>query len=538
MPTYQGASHSYTGTSATPSLTVPKPAALAAGDYLFFFVCDAAAGLNDTIIGTNFGWSELATPYYVSGSGSMKCHAFYVGPISNPATQPSAYTIAFWNANTGARNGYGTAICLVYRGVNDADIVDAYVWNGSTASDFTNISGSMTLAQPNEKIIVWSVFQGPSGGITDPVHQGEGVSTWKVRLDTNTVGSPGTYGTAVVADQTLPFSGNSSVWTNEVATNGDGPKIFLADALNNQNTAPNTPASLYPASSVTLDRSLTQRFSWSFSDPNPGDSQTQYELRYRPTGTSTWTTVGPTTSTNQFHDFAGNTFAADDWEWQVRYRDNGNGVSTPLWSSWSSSAFFVASNAPGGPTITQPINGGTVTAPWSTVAWSIGDQDSYQFRRVADNAGAPNTGTIYYDTGEQASPGARALTVNFETNGRYEHVQVRVKDGGLWSPWSSNRVLINYTPPAAPLLNLTADDNTASILLSITNPTPTGGQPAVSYNDIYIDDGDGLGFVRRASLLQPNQAWTYWLPRSGFDYTGKIFVRAIATTGATSDSEL
>jgi hypothetical protein len=293
------------------------------------------------------------------------------------------------------------------------------------------------------------------------------------------------------------------------------------------NAPPDAPTLTTMAAGGTVDRAAVNRASHTFSDPNPGDSQSAFDLRYRLVGAPTWTTVAAPTP-NPFYDFAAGTFAAGDYERQVRTYDS-LGVVGP----WSASGFFSAADVPDGPSITYPVNGQFVELE-ETLTWSTADQDAYQVRRVADDAGEPDPGVVYFDTGEVASTTARSLPLTFTVNDRIEHVQLRVKNDGLFSPWTSVSVEVSFAPPPTPLLAFEAEPDTASLVLTITNPEPAGDEPAAAYNDVYIDDGNGE--ERKATLLPTNTTWRYWTPRSGRDYAGSVRVEAVATNGTTAST--
>jgi hypothetical protein len=295
------------------------------------------------------------------------------------------------------------------------------------------------------------------------------------------------------------------------------------------NTGPNAPLLLSPVGGVTIDRSITQRFDWDFSDPDAGDSQSKYDLQYRAVGATAWTAVTGTTP-NTFHDFAAGTFAAGDYEWQVRTYD-----SYGLVGPYSASGFFTAATPPTGPTITDPISGQTIGQTPYTVVWSYPTQEAYQLRTVADNAGAADPTIVYTDTGIVESTSVRSRAVAFPVNNRYEHVQVRVRDAGLWSPYTSVRVLVSYTPPAVPTATVQASNSGAAISVSITNPTPAAGEPSVAYNDVLRRQtavgGDG---IRIAANKAANGTHIDFTPASGVDY--EYAVRAFADNGTASTS--
>ena len=289
------------------------------------------------------------------------------------------------------------------------------------------------------------------------------------------------------------------------------------------NVAPNAPTLTIPANSAIIDRGITQPFGWVISDPNAGDSQSKFDLQYKPTGGS-WTTVTQTTP-NAFWDAPPATFTAGSYEWQVRTYD-----ALGLVGPWSASSFFTAGTSPGVPSITTPTSGSTVSSS-ATVTWSVPAQTDYEIRKVADIAGAADTTTIYYDTGDVVDSTTRSVTLTFPTNTRWEHVQVRVKTAGLWSAWADDRVYVSWTPPMAPTIVATTDPTTATIRVAITNPTPTGGAPATSYNDVYVSSPLDTEY-RAASLVPPNSTWVWWTPGAGRAYT--IRAVAVGTNGTTA----
>lgn len=332
-------------------------------------------------------------------------------------------------------------------------------------------------------------------------------------------------GSQVVADR---VSGPGT--TTGTTLTQEAPSITaISVALLPGNVAPNAPTLTSMADGGSIDRPSVNRASHAFSDSGAGDSQSAFDLRYRTVGSPTWTTLNVVTP-NQYYDFPANSLAAGDYERQVRTYD-----SLGLVGPYSTSGFFSAATAPAGPAITSPINGQDVQQ-LDSVTWSTPNQDAYQVRRVADSGGSPDTGVVYFDTGAVADTTTRTLPLTFATNNRAEHVQVRVRDDGLWSAWVSVQVDVTYTPPPIPTIALVPEEATGSLLVEITNPAPGAGDPATSYNDIYIEDADGAGELRKATQVLPNTAWRYWTPRSGVDYVDRVRVVAVAPNGTTASS--
>jgi hypothetical protein len=336
-------------------------------------------------------------------------------------------------------------------------------------------------------------------------------------------------GSATTANNGAAGGGGSSyvggvTSTTQTAGVRAGAGQVIVTVLDQQ---PNAPSLISPAGAVVLDRGIIQRFSWTFSDPDAGDTQSQFDLQYRVVGAGSWTPVTGTTP-NTFYDMPAGTLAAGDYEWQCRTYD-----ALGFVGPYSASSFFTAATQPSAPTITAPTSGGTVGTVTATFSWSNATETDYQVRKVADLAGSPDTSTIYYDSGDVVDSVTRSVSLSFPVNNRYEHLQVRIKNSGLWSVWSSIRVLVSYTAPATPTLAVTTQAAPGTVTLTVTNPTPTGGQPTVAYWDIYRRIGATGTAIRIAKTI--TAPWIDYTVANNVDY--RYFVRAVgAVTGTTADS--
>lgn len=383
--------------------------------------------------------------------------------------------------------------------------VDEYMQYGSLTYDqdanvyfFANWSGATTGSRP-VKYRIWTRTGSSLGG--------------EVVVDPN---GPG--GSTTVAAAKRGHSNNRIEFI--YLTGSASPYNVSYDAIT-LNTPPNAPVLVNPGSGQTIDLSATNRFDWDFSDPDSGDTQAQYQIQIRPAG-STVNAVDVTNETpNTYHDVAGGTLTAGDYEWRVRTWDAAGEVGP--YSAWEP---FTAASPPDTPTITDPTSGQTIGTEDYTVQWSAVSQDAYQLRRIADSAGTPDSLTVYFDTGQVNSSGARSRTVTFETNNRYEWVQVRVLRSGLWSGWAQVRVQVSYTPPAVPTVTLTAADVDGSIFVAVNHPTPATGEPQVTSHDVHrrvqIQGGDG---IRVARQVQPDVTWRDWAVASGVEYEYRVRAR-------------
>lgn len=288
-------------------------------------------------------------------------------------------------------------------------------------------------------------------------------------------------------------------------------------------TNPTAPTIIGPKGSAVINRDIPQQFTWRFNDPDPGDLQAKYELRYRLSGAGTWQNTVTGTTPNWYHVFPSGTFTEGaTYEWQVRCTDQTGRVGP-----YSPSAYFTAEVQPVGPTITSPTNGGTVLQS-HVVQWSHNDQDSYQLQ-ILDASGA-----VVIDTGEVVSTTARSHSVTFPETDVSVDVQVRVKTDGLWSEYGKVNVTTQFIRPTTPYFNLLTSRETASLLVEITNPPNTLGEPATTHNEIWVDDGQG--FTRRVSVWPLNTNWVYWTPVGGRDYISSVRVVAVGTNGARASA--
>jgi hypothetical protein len=295
--------------------------------------------------------------------------------------------------------------------------------------------------------------------------------------------------------------------------------------LNNPPTAPT------PTTAAALDRTVVQRISWTVNDPDVGDAQSQADVQWRTnTGGSTgaWqpvTVVGP----NPWWDAPAGTFPTGNIEWQVRTYD-AQGFVGP----YCASAFFAARTAPPAPTITSPVSGSTIPTSSVTVTFSEPGLDSFDWRVLADKAGVADPTVVLNAGNTVTDPTGRAFTVTGLPNNVTAHFQVRVSYQGLKSTWADQANPVSYTAPPKPTVVLTGNDTTGALLVTATNPAPTGTQPAVTANEVWVDDG--AGFTRRKTDLPPNGTWAYRLPLSGRDYAGRVRLVAVAANGTTTTS--
>lgn len=423
------------------ALTITKPAGVAASDLLVAFLFEDGSGT----LTTPSGWVQQAS-VVPNINAELRCITRKLD-----GTEPAS-----WQFGTGPNVA---GIVLAFHDANVGVAGSATAASGSAISAPSVASGEMAVRAFVTTVDSRTITEDSTGGSV-------------VAVMHNTVGFgalAGTYDATPTAAKAATIGGGTG-----------GPNAGITLSFSFDNDTPNAPNLVAPTGGTVKDRADTIRFEWQFSDPDTGDAQASYELRYRPVGSGTWTAT-VTGTTDEFRDLAGGTLAAGSWEWQVRTADLG-GLTGP----WSTSAQFTAADKPATPTITAPAAGATITSGTYAVTWTSTGQTHYQLRTVADAAGSPDPTTVYTDSGAVASTSTTA-TATFDTNGRDEHIQLRVKDAsGLWSSWASVYVDVAFSPPPTPTLVVTAAPVTASITVAITNPAPGGSEPAVTHNEVWV----------------------------------------------------
>ncbi|MCM3589623.1 hypothetical protein M4D58_03135 [Brevibacillus borstelensis] len=286
------------------------------------------------------------------------------------------------------------------------------------------------------------------------------------------------------------------------------------------NVAPTAPTNLSP-NGITIDRAVSNRFSWKHNDQNVGDGQSKFDLQWRQVGTSAWNTATQTTP-NQYWNAPANTFPNGNIEWRVRTYDQAG-----LVSPYSAQAVFIAGDKPSSPTITGPSSPVPIANP--TLEWSSFGQVSYQVQVL-------NTGrSVLWDSGEiQSSNKSRTIGISLANNTDYI-LRVRIKNAdGLWSDWAERRLTVSYTTPPTPTLTVTGLDKAGKILITFKNPAPTGSQPSILYNDLFRREVGSNSWVRIATGIQANGVYDDFAVSSGviYEYMG----RACGNNGTIKDS--
>lgn len=472
------------------SVEITSPDGVVAGDLLFSIMRSGLAG-GTTAAGEDSmagGWTKIAT----AGIVNERVSVFW-----RFATGAGEKFTASWDSHDTDRSG--NVHLIAYRGVHSVGTVaGTNGWVSNTSDPVVTRSMPAIAGSPGSTVF----------GFAANTSSLELEASWAQPL----VGITPFHAIA----GTYPYSDTPATYTDRATYSGG--HFNLAVVLM-PNVAPNAPVLAYPVGQA-VDRNVSQRFEWDFSDPNTGDTPSAYSVRYRPAGTSYWPMTVTVFTPVSHHDFPAGTFTAGEYEWQASTRD-ALGLAGP----WSASAFFTAGDPVTTHTITDPPNNATISTPTYVVSWSTPEQDAYQ-AQVVDGE------TVLFDTGTVENPSARQDLVEFADNEVDRAVRVRIRYGGLWSAWASVLVHLSYTAPAVPSLSVVGDNSTGSITVAPSYPEPTGTQPVVESFDVWVREVGGTGEgMRIARSARADRTFTWWLPAAETDY--EFRVRAIGEGGAS-----
>lgn len=206
-----------------------------------------------------------------------------------------------------------------------------------------------------------------------------------------------------------------------------------------------------------------------------------------------------------------------------------------------SAELTVTPSVPAVPVITTPADAGTVASASLTAVWTCTSQATYLVE-LLNSAGT----TVLHSSGVVTDSVGRSYVIPYTLiNGTSYKVRVTtVNAEGLTATPDTNSFSVSYTLPATPTVVVTPSTSLAKITVTLTQPTPGGGQPTVASIDIFVrcaagrnyPDGErpvgGVG-IRVGAALPPSTAWVDY-PSAGVAY--EYMDRGWADNGTYADS--
>lgn len=283
--------------------------------------------------------------------------------------------------------------------------------------------------------------------------------------------------------------------------------------------APNAPTNLGP--SVVRDATEDVTLTWRH---NPVDTtaQTAFQLRHRPVGSSTWTTVTVTSASSSWV-MPGGTYANPvAVEWQVATKGQ-----HADYSPWSATATLPSSARP---TATIAAPGAVVDRSTVTVEWAYYDAEGKaQASWQVDLLNA--TGAVVESTAGAGAAAAVTLGTRVPDGSSWT-VRVTVQDAdGMWSLPDTAAFTVAYALPPTPVVSGVWDAAAGSVTVTVTVADPGDGEVAADHVDLYRANNNGP-WTLIATGLPINTTVTDWAPAT----VGTVAYRADAISTLPSSA--
>lgn len=204
------------------------------------------------------------------------------------------------------------------------------------------------------------------------------------------------------------------------------------------NTAPNTPTGINPGSTNSATPQLmgtaTPALNWTFSDPDAGDTQGQYQvLIYN--GTTLIRDSGWVSSAVASYTVPAGTLSRNGtYNWQVRTKDNKGAVSA------LSALYYIKINNLPIVNVTSYTNGQQVTDNVLTFTWTYSDADGQAQSHYQIQGSQDNWATVAYNSGA-LSGSATSFTTPPLASGTWSF-RITAKDGLEWSAAATRSLIL------------------------------------------------------------------------------------------------
>lgn len=278
-----------------------------------------------------------------------------------------------------------------------------------------------------------------------------------------------------------------------------------------------------------FDASTDQDFTWTFNDPDSGDSQSAFQLQIEEVGVGLVHDTGKTASSNETYTLSGGTIANNEsFQWRVKTWD-----SEDFEGPWSDYDTFSTANT-GIVNITDPPidnDPNVITADYE-VQWDVTNAVQDEYRVVVTRTGDEQ---LLSDSGWVVSGTQSHLVEGMDTATEYR-VEVTIRDSSVDSNTATRLITPDYTFPETPLVTL-ATGNTY-VEVQITNPTPQGDRPAPDVNQIWRRVSGTSDRYLLVGETEPNTSFRDYTVRHDevYDYFVRAGVEApeLGSTGSSS----
>jgi hypothetical protein len=271
------------------------------------------------------------------------------------------------------------------------------------------------------------------------------------------------------------------------------PTLTLTVTPQSQSYSPDIPTIDAPTTGLAQDVASSLLIDWTFSDPDPADTQSKFALsrqigaaaiQYWRTSDNTWqaTEQQNTSSTTNL------TLTSAQWPGAGGGTDANHVYKVKVWDAANNPSAYstgvtVVPSVVVNPAITSPTAAQVLTNDHVTLTWTATEQTKYRIILSQTSPGAFQA----YDSGWVTDTPTRSVVVPYtmaNTTGWTITLQT-ANNEGLVSVVQTRSFTVAYTPPATPTTVNSPRPLVGDIQVKITNPTPGGGQPTISQNEVW-----------------------------------------------------
>jgi hypothetical protein len=329
--------------------------------------------------------------------------------------------------------------------------------------------------------------------------------------------------------------------TNEDANYGPyyatgTPTLTLTYTPQSQSYPPNTPVIDAPSSGAAQDVAASLLLDWTFSDPDPADTQSKYAisrqigagtLAYWRASDSTWqpAEIQNTSSTTNVTFASGWASGSDAaYTFKVKVWDAASNASA------YSTGVVVVPSVKVNPAITAPTAAQVLTTDHVTITWTAAEQTKYQIKLINTS---PGTGQVY-DSGLITDSATRSVVVPYAmiNSAGWTLNLTTANNEGLLSTTQTVAFTTAFTAPATPTNVNSASPAAGYITVKITNPTPGGSQPTIANNEVWRRVVGSTAAIRVGVGVANNGSFNDIYAVSGIAYEYQVV--AIGSNGTSA----
>lgn len=357
-----------------------------------------------------------------------------------------------------------------------------------------------------------------------------------------TFGSFATLATTTATAQTMTAQRGFDSGYNVVWTAGAGSPYTVTFVRSPFATNPYAPPWVSPGAGSYQDVGAALVLDWDYSNIDPADTQSAYALSrsvnggalaYYNAGAGTWGGTETKNTTSSTAVTLATAWAADGDTVAYKVKTWGGTDLEGIYGS----TLTVNASTPVTPVLTAPTDTGTITTNQVTVTWTATEQTAYRLRLLT------SADVVFFDSGKVTSTLKTVVPSSILSDGLTgAKAECRVwNDDDLEGPTDTHTFTVDYVEPATATLVVAADNDAGFLSITITDPSPSGGQPTVTGHDLYVRVADGGRRVNERTVNDdgirivansPDGVLYDYAAASGVDFEYRVL--ALADNGTSS----